>query len=168
MVGAIIVWSHRFRFFSRMVKDTDGQLSQHLLKLKVYCVQSEKCKRKDLFIKDWFSSIFHWDSSDTSLWWITDWWFMNFYILVLNFNENNTFKKKLQWMKRWWSGDWLNLHCILCLEDLNKLWFKCIQKWILFYICKNTPHTCLLFLRLAFSKKRCIIIEANFSKLGMY
>lgn len=52
MVGDIIVWSHRFRFFSRMVEDTGGQLSSHPLKLKVYSVQSEKCKRKDLFTKD--------------------------------------------------------------------------------------------------------------------
>lgn len=167
MVGAIIVWSHRLRFFSRMVKDTGGQLSQHPLKLKVCNLKSAREKisslRSDSF------PFFNWDSSDTSLWWIMDWWFMNFYMeRSCASMEIILLRKKLQWMKRWWSGDWLNLHCILCLENINKLWSKCIQKWILFYICKNTPHTCLLFLRVAFSKKRCIIIEANFSKLGMY
>lgn len=134
-------------------------------------MQSEKCKREDLFTKVWFFSFFqlrffwYFIMMDNGL---VIYEFLHGTFLCLTSMEIILLRKKLQWMKRWWSGDWLNLHCILCLENINKLWSKCIQKWILFYICKNTPHTCLLFLRVAFSKKRCIIIEANFSKLGMY
>ena len=92
-------------------------------------------------------------------------------IFILNFNRNNTFSTVeigvgVEVVIRGLTQ--LTLRTASWKLNLNKLWSKCIKKWILFYICKYTPHTCLLFLRLAFSKKRCIIIEANFSKLGMY